>query len=62
MSIKFLTSNTSELTVEAYYEPMIGEFNLYPCEDSSMNYVDTGEILKEYIQRFEDAWRELAEK
>ena len=53
-----------ETEVKVYYEPFTGEFNMYPFQDgvSSMDDIDTSEVLDEYMQRFKDAWEELAEK
>jgi len=64
MTNNLFVSNTSEIMVEVYYEPIVGEFNLYPfySNNSTMNDIDTGEVLEEYLRRFEDAWKELADK
>ena len=56
--------NVSETMKETYYEPIIEEFNLAPFYGNvtSKNDIDDNEILDEYLKRFEDAWKELAEK
>ena len=50
--------------IDVYYEPLEGAFNISPSASgvSSINDIDTEEILGKYRQRFEDAWKELAER
>lgn len=60
-NIKF---NSLEVEIDVFYEPFIVPFNIAPFHGnvSSMNDIDTHEIIKDYQERFEAAWRELAEK
>jgi hypothetical protein len=53
---------TSTIIKETYFEPMVGEFNIYPFQGgvSSMNDIDTNQVFDEYLRRFEEAWKELA--
>jgi len=57
-------SAKSYSNVVVYYIPMVEEGNLHPyvmgvsCE----NDVDTTGVINEYLIRFKDAWKKLAEK
>ena len=53
---------TSAIITEMYFEPMAGEFNIYPFQGgvSSMNDIDSDQVFGEYMRRFEDVWKELA--
>ncbi len=64
MMLSNLKFNALEVKIDVFYEPIIEPFNVAPFygDVSSMNDIDTYEIIKDYQERFEDAWRELAEK
>ena len=48
--------------VEVYYVPITGPFNLYPFHGgvSSAFDIDDIAVLDGYLERFKEAWEELA--
>lgn len=50
--------------IEVYYVPITGPCNLYPFYGgvSTMNDIDDNEVFNKYLERFKDAWEELAER